>query len=47
MIDDGSRPGAIKRGKDREEQIICGFEAGLVPLFRDNPKLMNWMKKWL
>jgi hypothetical protein len=38
----------LKRGKDeREEQIILGFEAGLVSLFRDNPKLLTWMKKWL
>lgn len=38
----------MKRDKeDREEQIVLGFEAGLVSLFRDNPKLLTWMKKWL
>lgn len=38
----------LKRGKDdREEQIIIGFETGLISLLRDNPKLLTWMKKWL
>ena len=38
----------LKRAKDaREEQIIIGFEAGLVSLFRDNPKFLTWMKKWM
>jgi hypothetical protein len=38
----------LKRGReDREEQIVMGFEAGLTSLFRDNPKLLTWMKKWL
>lgn len=38
----------LKRDKDeREEQIVLGFEAGTVSLFRDNRKLMSWMKKWL
>jgi hypothetical protein len=38
----------LKRGReDREEQIVMGFESGLTSLFRDNPKLMTWMKKWL
>lgn len=38
----------LKRGKDeREEQIIMGFEAGLISLLRDNPKLVTWMKRWL
>jgi hypothetical protein len=36
-----------KRKDDREEQIVLGFEAGLVSLFRDNPKLLTWMKKYL
>jgi hypothetical protein len=40
--------GKMKRGKEeREEAIILGFESGLVSLFRDNPKLLTWMKKWL
>jgi hypothetical protein len=38
----------MKRSKDdREEQVVLGFEAGIVSLFRDNPKLLTWMKKWL
>lgn len=38
----------MKRTKDdREEQIVMGFEAGLISLFRDNPQLMTWMKRWL
>jgi hypothetical protein len=30
-----------------EEFIVCGFEIGLVSLFRDNPKLLNWIKRGL
>lgn len=38
----------LKRDKEeREEQIVLGFEAGMIALMRDNPSLMNWMKKWL
>ena len=38
----------LKRGKDaREEQIVMGFQDGLVGLLRDNPKLTTWMKRWL
>lgn len=38
----------MKRGKDdREEQIVIGFEAGLISLYRDNKKLLTWMRKWL
>ncbi len=38
----------LKRGKDdREEAIVVGFEAGLISLFRDNKKMLVWMKKWL
>jgi hypothetical protein len=36
-----------KKLNRREEILIEGFEKGLVSLFRDNPKLMTWMKKWL
>jgi len=39
---------SLKRTKeDREEQIVGGFEAGLVSLFRDNPKFLTWIKRWL
>lgn len=38
----------MKRDKEeREEAIIGGFEAGLVSLFRDNPKFITWVKKFL
>jgi len=38
----------LKRDKEeREEQIVCAYEAGMIGLFRDNPKLLTWMKKWL
>lgn len=38
----------LKRGKEeREEQIVLGFQDGLVGVLRDNPKLMTWMKRWL
>ncbi|WP_024517093.1 hypothetical protein [Bradyrhizobium sp. Tv2a-2] len=40
--------GQLKRDKeDREEQIVLAFEAGMVSLLRDNPKLLMWMKKYL
>lgn len=32
---------------DGEEGIVCSFETGLVSLFRDNPKLLNWIKRGL
>lgn len=48
VIFDNHSLGHLKRDKeDREEQIILGFEAGLISLFRDNQKLMTWMRKWL
>lgn len=40
--------GKLKPKKDeREEQIVLAFEAGLVSLLRDNPKLLLWMKRSL
>lgn len=48
VIFDNHGLGRLKRDKeDREEQIVLGFEAGLVSLFRDNPKLLVWMRRWL
>ena len=32
---------------DVEEQVINGFEQGLIALFRDNPKLLTWIKRGL
>lgn len=48
IIFDNHGLGHLKRGKDeREEQIVSAFETGLVSLFRDNPKFLTWMKRWL
>lgn len=48
VIYDNEKLGKTKRSKEaREEQIVMGFEAGLVSLLRDNRRLMNWIKKWL
>jgi hypothetical protein len=30
-----------------EEVVVVAFETGLVSLFRDNPKLLNWIKRGL
>ena len=30
-----------------EETIVTGFERGTVALLRDNPKLLNWIKRGL
>jgi hypothetical protein len=30
-----------------EERVVLAFETGLVSLFRDNPKLLNWIKRGL
>ncbi|SHH47999.1 hypothetical protein [Bradyrhizobium erythrophlei] len=32
---------------DPEEEIVIGFEQGLVALYRDNPRLLTWIKKGL
>lgn len=32
---------------DVEEGIVASFETGLISLFRDNPKLLNWIKRGL
>lgn len=37
----------MRKADEREEMIVLGFEAGLVSLFRDNPKLVSWLKKSL
>lgn len=48
VIFENQNLGSLKGNKDkREEAIVGGFETGLVSLFRDNPKLLTWMKKWL
>lgn len=33
--------------EDLEESIVIGFEQGLVALYRDNPRLLTWIKKGL
>jgi hypothetical protein len=30
-----------------EEAIVLSFETGLIELYRDNPKLLNWIKRGL
>ena len=30
-----------------EEVVVVAFEQGLISLFRDNPKLLNWIKRGL
>ncbi len=48
VIFDNQKLGLVKGSKDaREEAIVDGFETGLISLLRDNPKLFNWMRKWL
>lgn len=37
----------VHNADDDEETIVVGFEQGLVSLFRDNPKLLTWIKKCL
>jgi hypothetical protein len=32
---------------NEEEAVVVAFETGLVSLFRDNPKLLNWIKRGL
>jgi hypothetical protein len=39
--------GAGVVSREPEERIVGGFETGLVSLFRDNPKLLNWIKRGL
>lgn len=48
VIFDNEKLVKLKKNKEaREEQIVRGFEAGLVSLFRDNPKFLNWLRKYL
>ena len=48
VIFENEKLGKLKKNKSaREEQIVLGFEAGLISLLRDNPKLLRWMLKWL
>lgn len=36
-----------KSDDDAEEEIVVGYEQGLVALYRDNPRLLTWIKKGL
>lgn len=47
IYDNEQLAGAGVVSTDPEETIVCGFETGLVSLFRDNPKLLNWIKRGL
>jgi hypothetical protein len=35
------------KSDDQEEEIIVAYEQGLVSLFRDNPKLLTWLRRGL
>lgn len=37
----------INTQDEDEETIVLGYENGLVALYRDNPKLLTWIKKGL
>lgn len=39
--------GINDRDRELEEPVVLAFEAGLISLFRDNPKLLNWIKRGL
>jgi hypothetical protein len=49
IYDEKELSGAVNDGReqDTEEEVVVGFETGLVSLFRDNPKLLNWIKRGL
>ena len=50
IFDDRSLVDALSSGDDQddqEESIVVGFETGLVSLYRDNPKLLTWIKRGL
>lgn len=48
VLYDNAALGKVRGTKDdKEEAIVMGFEQGLVSLFRDNPKLLTWIKKGL
>jgi hypothetical protein len=47
IYDNEQLAGAGVVSREAEETIVCGFETGLVSLYRDNPKLLNWIKRGL
>lgn len=48
IIYDNQKMSSIKGKKDaREEAIVVALEHGMVSLFRDNSKLLTWIKKGL
>ncbi len=48
VIFDNEKLEKLRKDKEeREEQIVLAYESGLVSLFRDNPKFVTWMQKWL
>jgi len=48
VIYDNHDLGKLNRNaEEREERIVLGFESGVISLFRDNPKFVTWMRKWL
>jgi hypothetical protein len=50
VYDDRSIVEVIASGDDHddiEENIVLRYEAGLIALYRDNPKLLTWIKRGL
>ena len=48
IIYDNEKLSTLRRDKEeREEQIVLAYEAGIVSLLRDNPKLVNWIRKYI
>lgn len=48
VIDDRDlMPDFRRRLANQEEALVTGLEIGIITLFRDNPKLLAWIKKGL
>lgn len=48
VIDDRDlMPDFRRRLANQEEALVTGLEIGLITLFRDNPRLMTWIKRGL
>jgi hypothetical protein len=47
VIYDNEKLGQDLHAAVGEEEVVVAFETGLVSLFRDNPKLLNWIKRGL
>lgn len=48
IIDDRDlMPDFRRRLANQEEALVTGLEIGLITLFRDNPRLVTWIKRGL